>query len=270
VGLSASRDGKKLAYMNITGSVATLRCEVRVRDLSSMKETTVADWDRFIRSVLLSPSGEMIAYYGARPEGVGGYVVRLDGSERRRICEKCRVAGFFPGLRDALVQVGNQLARQSIAGGTATPLLTVKAGGIHDASLSDDGRWVAFTQTKPDGRAAIHIAPVRNGAVGEQEWMLVSESTVRWMYSPVWSPDSNLLYFLAELDGRLCVWARKLDAGTKKPLGDPFGVYHTHTIRRGMWGPRGFAGLGVAKDRLFVLLADNTSSIWMGQLDLKR
>ena len=48
---------------------------------------------------------------------------------------------------------------------------------------------------------------------------------------PAWSPDGRFLYFISERDGFRCVWARPLDAATKRPIGDAFAVRHFHAAR---------------------------------------
>jgi hypothetical protein len=48
------------------------------------------------------------------------------------------------------------------------------------------------------------------------------------MRRPAWSPDGNLLYFFSDSDGSRCIWARRLDPKTKKPVGTPFAVLHLH------------------------------------------
>ena len=43
-----------------------------------------------------------------------------------------------------------------------------------------------------------------------------------------WSPDGRLVYLLLDRDGFRCLWAQRLDAATKQPLGTPFAVQHWH------------------------------------------
>jgi len=44
-----------------------------------------------------------------------------------------------------------------------------------------------------------------------------------------WSPDGNLLYFISERDGFVCLWAQRLDPATKHPQGAAFPIRHFHT-----------------------------------------
>ena len=51
---------------------------------------------------------------------------------------------------------------------------------------------------------------------------------------PRWSPDGNLLYYISEADGFRCIRARRLDPATKRPIGQPLDVYHSHSARRSL------------------------------------
>jgi hypothetical protein len=49
-----------------------------------------------------------------------------------------------------------------------------------------------------------------------------------------WSPNGNLLYFVSERDGFRCIWAQRLDPGSKRPVGALFAVYHSHSPQRSL------------------------------------
>ena len=73
----------------------------------------------------------------------------------------------------------------------------------------------------------------------ESEWIPITDFT-RENDKPRWSPDGNLLYFTSDRDGWRWIWTRRLDPATKRPAGEPIGVFHAHSARRSM----GMVGIG--------------------------
>ena len=61
-----------------------------------------------------------------------------------------------------------------------------------------------------------------------------------------------------------CIWAQRLDAATKRPVGSPVPIFHAH-------GARALTGGGsVARERLVFSLAERTGNIWMAQWNGRR
>ena len=90
------------------------------------------------------------------------------------------------------------------------------------------------------------------------------------MACPRWSPDGRLVYYLSDRDGNLCVWAQRLDAVTKKPLGPPSAVPHEHSARYRMSVPADVARFDVANGVLVYWLAELTGNIWQTKVKLDR
>ena len=69
---------------------------------------------------------------------------------------------------------------------------------------------------------------------------------------PRWSPDGNLLYYQSCRDGFNCIWAQQLNPDTKEPVGEPFGVYHSHSARRALGNVSGAQRIwvSVARDKM--------------------
>ncbi len=83
-------------------------------------------------------------------------------------------------------------------------------------------------------------------------------------FHPRWSPDGGLLYYQSTRDGFRCIWAQRLDRDTKRPVGEPFGVYHSHSARRSIGniaGPQ-HVWLSVA-DKMVFSMREITGNIWM-------
>jgi hypothetical protein len=136
---------------------------------------------------------------------------------------------------------------------------------IHGVEFSPDRRWVA--SHVPGGvREPVYIARVQPGsAVPGTEWIRVANTPGR-NERPWWSHDGNLLYWISERDGFTCAWAQRLEAATKKPVGDPFAVLHFHDSRHSL-ATVGLATFGpaISSDRLIFALPEFTGNIWLAE-----
>lgn len=269
--LSVSSDGTRLAYLAFAGFQATRRVEVRLRDTLSGRESAVQVGGTGIDvSPRLSRDGSKLAY-GEQIEGKRiSYVVSREAATGSQVCEGCRIYDFFADSNQVLVSEGSRrLVRQDLTGGNPRPVLDSESGSILDACLSDDNRWIAFLLAKPSGAAAIYLSPLRDTPATEREWVAVAEE-LSYLAAPRWSPDGNFLYFLSERDGHGCVWAQRLDAGSKKPTGAPFGVWHEHRPSHSkLTWPRGGRSIGIARGKLVFFQVENRSNIYMIQPDVK-
>jgi Tol biopolymer transport system component len=266
-----SRDATKISYVAYISSMPQ-RVELRIKDLQSGRETGVPCKNPSYTR--LSREGSRLAYRDLVEGKTVSLVAGSDASTARQVCDGCTVMDFFADPNEMLVRYGGgRLVRQDFGGGRQIEILKVGAGTIVDAGLSEDGHWVSFQLVKPSGTSAIIVAPVRNTTVQEDEWITILED-VHPLGAPRWSLDGNLLYFLSERDGYCCVWAQRLTAGAKKPLGAPLGVYHDHRASANAslaYAPRGGAAhsLNISKDRLLWYQLELTSNIWQMQLHAK-
>jgi serine/threonine protein kinase len=265
---SVSRDGSKLAHTAVAGT-KPMRIEVRLRDIASGRETVFSRSGDFFKVPRLSPDGSLLCFQESAPEGRTTFVASTASGERRTVCVGCRVLGFFPGGEDVLATFGPRLLRRRLTNGQETVLTALQDGVVTGAQLSADGRWIAVAFDTAAGKSGIWVVPVKETPVPREDWILVSESDTAWHSEPAWSPDGTLLYYLSERDGPPCVWARRLDATTRKPAAESFAVYHAHGMRPGFWGPRGFYSLSMARDRMFLLMSETTANVWMAKLPLK-
>ena len=104
------------------------------------------------------------------------------------------------------------------------------------ARFSPDGRWISFVAGNLSG-AHIVVAPFRSHMRrrGTIEWISIAEhATDSTGQSSRWSPDGNLLYYTSDVDGFRCIWARRLDPTTKRAVGQPIDIYHSHSARRSL------------------------------------
>jgi hypothetical protein len=111
----------------------------------------------------------------------------------------------------------------------------------------------------------LFIAPVRNGsAAGAKEWIAVTDGHQQ-DDKPQFSADGNTVFYTSARDGYLCVWAQRLDARTKHPVGPALAFEHFHN-------PDGAVGtayqaqldLSVARNKMVLNFThDDEPSIWL-------
>jgi eukaryotic-like serine/threonine-protein kinase len=77
------------------------------------------------------------------------------------------------------------------------------------------------------------------------------------------------MYFRSQRDGSRCIWALRLDSGTKRAAGAPLLVYHFHSARQSLTNlpsGTGTTALG-ARDKIGYISIERTGNIRMIKLD---
>ena len=138
--------------------------------------------------------------------------------------------------------------------------------GLRSAVLSPDNRWVAFQVDQGMTARKIMVAPfLPGGQVPPERWVDISRGS-NADFLPAWGPDGNLLYFISERDGTRSVWAQRLDATTKRPLGESFAVVPMREARRTLLRNYRIGldriGLTVTPTRLVFSMDESTSNVW--------
>jgi len=281
-GLSISRDGSVVAYVAFL-SWETGRIEIRVRNLATGRETiyTSENLPSFANPQI-SPDGSMLAY----AEQIKGKIVSFVGPPEslpgRQICEDCQILGIFSDSQRALIRYGpRRLVRRNLSTGAETQLLTVASGGLLDARLSPDDRWLTFLLAAPDRGIETYIAPVGEASPAPETWLHLptdrSYVNASWFispdfrtirsFSPVWAADGDLLFYFSDRDGHTCIWAQRLESKTKQPQGNPYALCHLHRTET---SPASFGKamfLAAARDRLILPVWTVTSNLWTAKVD---
>ena len=148
--------------------------------------------------------------------------------------------------------------------GRATPL-SDEAKLFRMPRVSPDGRVVAFTQVRTGRERRLYVAPFSEALVPEDQWSAVVEGP-SLDRQPVWAPTGSTLYFLSERDGARCVWAQRVDTGTRRAVGTPFAALHMHQFRYSL-GEIDVAsiGLSIANGQLFFASSDLQSNVWLAE-----
>ncbi|MCX6630862.1 MAG: hypothetical protein NTW28_24880, partial [Candidatus Solibacter sp.] len=260
---SLSADGRYLVYLSTQlGSRS-----VRVRDWTSGKTATL----------VASPSG----FFNPRISGDGTGVAYSDwsgnvmsvpraGGAVETLCAGCGTTmavsadgkriSYEPAQSEDLTYYDvDRKARVTVAQRPEDGVLT-------DGRFSPDGKWMAFHARTKKTTAQVFVVPIDGVVpVPRPRWIAVTDGASEDM-EPAWSPNGELLYFLSDRDGFRCIWARRVHAAGKQPVGEAFAVRHFHRARRSlkrMTGTTGLIGLSVAPGRMVFSFGELTGSIWL-------
>jgi Tol biopolymer transport system component len=261
IGPIVSRDGGRLAFIsNRSGNE-----DVWVRDVKTGREIALTATRADKSAAVLSPDGSKVAV-GYAPE-LSIFVVPSDGGKASQLCADCgQPRAWLPNGAGLLYQwmsrAGDSLIGVLDQSGRAAPLVRSSKSALFSPSISQDGRFVALIVRTPPNDHCVTVVPLRGGsAAPETDWIPVTESG-SWVDKPRWSPDGNILYYVSDRDGFVCIWARRLDPATKKPAGEPKAVVHFHNVRNSLGTVYGLE-LSVARDKLVFNLAEGSGNVWL-------
>ena len=255
---SISRDGKRMVFE----SDRTGKRVVWTKDLETGKERMLTDSPSVENLPFLSPDGANVVYWlDGRPKGAL-YVVPFSGGTLRKIGEGDQAVAWMPDGQRVLYGAGPpaHLEALDLATGERAVVVQHPALQIFIGGPAPGGGWVSFRARSPDQKAEEFVAPLRGrAAVRESEWI----PTRGWS----WSPDGNRMWGVLGLDGFRCIWTQRLDPKTKRMVGEPEAVYHSHSARRSLANVTQGIGLSVAADKVVFTMGELTGNIWMAERD---
>jgi len=259
-----SPDGKKLAF----SSRRSGNRDIWLKDLVTGKEWNLTNTPEPDFAPSFSPDSMSLIYRAVEQQNSVSYVLRLDGSVPKRVCESCFPGGWSSDGKKVLVSERGVISRAwslDVATRERTELLNDTTHTIDNTSFSPDDRWMTFNVFKT-GASKILVAPLSaSRVVPESQWITIADTGVD--DKPRWSPDGNLLYFISERDGFRCVWAQRLDP-QKRPLGPTVPIFHAHEARRSImnvgWGE---LRMSVARDKIVFNMGERTGNIWILKMD---
>jgi eukaryotic-like serine/threonine-protein kinase len=216
-----SPDGRSVAV-----SLRGRTTELWIRREDGTRQKIIADGDATWRASW-TPDGESLGFISVSPQMRGSqarpFAARADGVGTPRQLLSHR----FPVWEVELSRDGqwavfradeeggtNRLYARRLAGDTSLlPLFTDRLTGTNQASLSPDGRWLAFTGAEPAGEVEVYVASFPD--MGSRRLISREGGT-----SPRWSRSGRELFF--ESRGRLMTVAvppgPTLAPGAPRPL----------------------------------------------------
>jgi len=264
---SISADGKRIVFVsNRTGAQ-----EIWGKDLASGQERALTTGGRGKWFPLISRDGELVAW---KVDFIGDrmiFATPFAGGAAVQLCADCGAPDAWSVDRKSLLFVQRKSARLfvgllDVAAGAGREYMQDSQVGLRVSSISDDGKWIAFSAFRTDRDFTMYVAPFSaDRSPPQSEWIRIPHSP-KAHPNPRWSPDGNMLYFSSEQDGYACIWAERLDPASKHPLGEPFAVQHFHPSSLRMVAPSFTDPVALAFDKIVLSLESRSGGIWMLKL----
>jgi Tol biopolymer transport system component len=239
--------------------------DVWVRDnVTGRSSALVVTPERNEFRALLSPDGSTVAFIRGPYGNAELYVVPFEGGSEEELADGVATIISWSADSKRVLYATKGVATWNtidVSTGEIVRVLDNPGNYIHSPKLSPDGKWLLMkTLEGAETGAGAFIAPIRNGEAGPRsDWIQVAES--RGGNSGSWSPDGNLVYFVASHEGSECLWARRLNPDSKQPLGEAFDVFHMHEDRRTVSWPV----IGLSSDRLYLGVRESKANIWLAE-----
>jgi Tol biopolymer transport system component len=252
-----SDDGKWFAFREGEGSdarIAWMNLDTR--------ETRTRSGEVHLTPLALTRDGQQLVYSDAGPSARTELLSRTAASPIYSI--------WHEGITWDVSAHGQHLLRHRMgsqpraievvhmATGSAVSILEDPEWNLYLSAWSPDERWVAF-EAIWGIEERIFVAPfLGNRRIPAEAWIDVGRGTC-----PRWSPDGGRVYFLARHDGQRCLYSRRVDRTTRRPIGDAEAVHHFHqpTLSPDNVRP-GLFRFSVARDKLAVVLGERRSNIY--------
>jgi Tol biopolymer transport system component len=217
--------------------------------------------------------GRLVAFVRKLDNRSDEYLLDLSTGQTRKVYE----GGFFwdvnPAGTVALARAGESNQNDVLAvdlktGRSSAILRGVPGAPLIQAKFSPDAAWIVFLANTGPVSAQIYAAR-ENGfsEIPRSEWMPVTDGRSK-VDQPRFSPDGKLIYFTQDGDGSRGIRAIRFDPRTGETLGDSFKVFDASEPRLTLFGVSpGSQGIGIAKDKLVMLLSEKTSNLWTTALE---
>ena len=221
-----SPDGSQLAYV----SFESRKPVVYVHSVSSGKRRLIANFKGSNSAPTWSPDSKMLAVTLSRDGGSQLFLLSAQGGEPRRLTQSSSIDTepvFSPDGRSIFFVSdrggGPQIYRMSTSGQGVERVTFTGAYNISPA-LSPDGRWMAYI-SRVGGAFKLNLMELATGMTRELTSSTADES-------PSFAPNSKLLMYATQQQGREALMTTTLDGKVKATLGGQSG-----DIREPDWGP---------------------------------
>jgi eukaryotic-like serine/threonine-protein kinase len=258
---SLSLDGKLLAYSSLRYG----RPRAWIKNLDSGAERPVTSGTASENMPQLSPDGSLLAYTSDSENGTG-LVVPVRGGPADQFCTNCTSTYDLSPNKVVLYRRGDSIRAFNLVSRREALFMHSADFHLYQHKLSLDGHWVTFEGLYQHRLSRIYVAALKNSETPapESEWIRITDDE-GWADKPRWSPDGNVIYFISNRDGFFCLWAQRVAAGSKRPIGPPIAMAHFHGSRSSMnnVGPGGAMEISVARDKIAFNLGELTGNLWV-------
>jgi TolB protein len=221
-----SPGGEQLAYV----SFEARKPVVYVHDVGTGRRRLLANFRGSNSAPAWAPDGKTLALTLSRDGGSQLYLIDAGGGEPRRLTQTQGIDTepvFAPDGRSILFVSDRggapQIYRMPTSGGTAERVTFSGAYNISPA-ISPDGRWLAYV-SRVSGAFKLQVMELGTGAVAG-----ITETTAD--ESPSFAPNSRLIVYATQIQGREALMTTTLDGKIKARLSGQDG-----DIREPAWGP---------------------------------
>jgi hypothetical protein len=120
---------------------------------------------------------------------------------------------------------------------------------LFSASVASDGKWLAVVLRRPPAEHRALAIPLRGSRLAP---------------SAEWVSLTDVVFFVSDSDGYVCLWSRKVDPATKRPAGPSQPLTHFHKGRSSIGSVYGF-DLAAARDKLVFNVGEEAGNIWIAR-----
>jgi Tol biopolymer transport system component len=255
-----SKDGNKMAWVSARSGTQ----EIWIRDLRTGEDSALTASHSDKMRPRFSPDGAKVSFSSHEDNKWNNiYIMPVVGGKADWVCQDCGLAmDWSPdGKRIVGTRLGGQGAWVVDVASRRKSDLFASDHWMLPWSFSPDGGWLSFS----DGRSLRnYIAPVDNVPVPESAWILTDTVAPAWGNDgavQAWAPNGSLFYTVSDREGYACIWAQRLDPATKRSVGLPFAVFHSHSVQLSLVGSK----LDVAGGRMVFDMVERTGNIWMAE-----
>lgn len=221
-----SPGGDQLAYV----SFEARKPVVYIHEVATGRRRLLANFRGSNSAPAWSPDGRQIVLTLSRDGGSQLYLMDANGGEPRRLTQSQGIdteAVFSPDGRSVYFVSDRggapQIYRMPVGGGAAERVTFSGSYNISPA-VSPDGRWLAYV-TRVNGTFKLQVMEVATGAVTS-----ITDTTAD--ESPSFAPNSRLIVYATQIQGREALMMTTLDGKIKARLAGQDG-----DIREPSWGP---------------------------------
>lgn len=221
-----SPDGNRLIYASrAQGNWDIYMQSVRSSSSGNFPEPVnlTADSSSNNKQPAFSPDGQRIAFRSSR-DGGGLFLMDANGKQVTKLTD----SGYNPAWsHDGREIIFSQVDIEEVSSRTPSPgplyavdvvtekIREITTGDAVQPSCSPHGHRIAYWAMHNGGQRDIWTV----ASIGGEPVQVTNDKANDW--NPVWSPDSNHLYFVSDRNGQMNLWRVPIDERSGKTTGEP-------------------------------------------------